>query len=103
MFGIYPTAYADNIVQVEDYQISSETNQNNNNYESMQAKDRAVDAPQRLLLLVLWFQIEIALHTIQKDKGRKKMLTKVRSLIFSPSLVEARLSMTPLALNSYQI
>jgi hypothetical protein len=37
---------------------------------------------------------------MQKDNGRKKMLTNVRSLTFSPSLVEARLSMTPLALKS---
>jgi len=38
---------------------------------------------------------------MQNDSGRKKMLTKVRSLTFSPNLVAARLSITALALNSY--
>lgn len=40
--------------------------------------------------------------TVQKANGRKKILTNVRSLTFSPSLVEALLSMTALALNSYR-
>lgn len=39
--------------------------------------------------------------TVQKVRGRKNMLTNVRSLIFSPSCVEALLSMTALALKSY--
>jgi hypothetical protein len=39
--------------------------------------------------------------TMQKESGRKKMLTKVRSLMFSPRRVDALLSITPLALNSY--
>ena len=39
--------------------------------------------------------------TVQNDSGRKNMLTKVRSLTFSPSRVDARLSMTALALKSY--
>jgi hypothetical protein len=38
---------------------------------------------------------------MQNESGRKKMLTKVRSLTFSPSRVDARLSITPLALKSY--
>ena len=38
--------------------------------------------------------------TVQKDRGRKKMLTKAKSLTFSPSLVDALLSITALALNS---
>lgn len=38
--------------------------------------------------------------TVQKDRGRKKMLTKANSLTFSPSLVDALLSITALALNS---
>lgn len=37
---------------------------------------------------------------MQNESGRKKMLTKVRSLMFSPSRVDALLSMTPLALNN---
>lgn len=41
--------------------------------------------------------------TVQNDSGRKKILTNVRSLTFSPSLVEALLSMTALALNSYGV
>jgi hypothetical protein len=40
--------------------------------------------------------------TITNESGRKKMLTKVSSLIFSPSWVEARLSITALALKSYK-
>ena len=39
--------------------------------------------------------------TVQNVRGRKNMLTNVRSLIFSPSCVEALLSMTALALKSY--
>lgn len=35
----------------------------------------------------------------QKARGRKKMLTKVKSFTFSPNLVDARLSTTALALN----
>ena len=35
------------------------------------------------------------------DNGRKKMLTNVSSLTFSPSLVDALLSITALALKSY--
>lgn len=38
--------------------------------------------------------------TVQNDRGRKNMLTKVRSFTFSPRRVEARLSMTALALNN---
>ena len=38
--------------------------------------------------------------TVQKVKGRKKMLTKVSNLMFSPSFVDVRLSMTALALKS---
>lgn len=38
--------------------------------------------------------------TVQKDNGIKKTLTKVSNFTFSPSLVEALLSMTALALNS---
>ncbi len=38
--------------------------------------------------------------TVQNDRGRKKMLTKAKSLTFSPSLVDALLSITALALNS---
>lgn len=38
--------------------------------------------------------------TVQKDRGRKKMLTNAKSLTFSPSLVDALLSITALALNS---
>jgi hypothetical protein len=37
---------------------------------------------------------------MQNDRGKKKMLTYVNSLTFSPSCVEARLSMTELALKS---
>lgn len=40
--------------------------------------------------------------TVQKASGRKKILTNVRSLTFSPSLVEALLSITALALNNYR-
>jgi len=40
--------------------------------------------------------------TVVNDSGRKKMLTNVRSLTFSPNLVLALLSMTPLALKSYE-
>jgi hypothetical protein len=39
-------------------------------------------------------------HTEENDRGRKKMLTKVRSFTFSPSRVDALLSITALALNS---
>jgi len=42
----------------------------------------------------------VEIHTEEKESGRKKMLTKVRSLTFSPSRVDALLSMTALALNS---
>ena len=38
---------------------------------------------------------------MQNESGRKNMLTNVRSLMFSLSLVDALLSITPLALNSY--
>lgn len=38
--------------------------------------------------------------TVQKDRGRKNMLTKAKSLTFSPSLVDSLLSITALALNS---
>lgn len=38
--------------------------------------------------------------TMQNDRGRKKMLTNVNNLTFSPSLVDARLSITALALKS---
>jgi hypothetical protein len=38
---------------------------------------------------------------MQKERGRKKMETKVRSLTFSPRRVAARDSMTPLALKSW--
>ena len=38
--------------------------------------------------------------SVQKDRGRKKMLTKAKSLAFSPSLADALLSITVLALNS---
>lgn len=38
--------------------------------------------------------------TVQKDRGRKKILTKAKSLTFSPSLVDALLSITALALNN---
>ena len=38
--------------------------------------------------------------TMQNDRGRKKMLPYVNSLTFSPSCVEARLSMMELALKS---
>jgi hypothetical protein len=37
---------------------------------------------------------------MQNDRGKKKMLTYVNSLTFSPRRVEARLSMTELALKS---
>jgi len=40
---------------------------------------------------------------MQNDKGRKKTLTNVRSLIFSPKRVDARLSITPLALNNWEL
>ena len=40
-------------------------------------------------------------NTMQNESGRKNMLTNVRSLMFSFSLVDALLSITPLALNSY--
>jgi hypothetical protein len=39
-------------------------------------------------------------QTMQNDRGKEKMLTYVNSLTFSPSCVEARLSMTELALKS---
>ena len=39
--------------------------------------------------------------TVQKASGRKNMLTYVNSLTFSPSLVDALLSMTALALNNW--
>ena len=38
--------------------------------------------------------------TVVNASGRKKMLTNVSNLTFSPSLVDALLSMTALALNS---
>ena len=38
--------------------------------------------------------------TVVNERGRKKMLTKVNSLTFSPNLVEALLSMTALAVKS---
>jgi hypothetical protein len=38
---------------------------------------------------------------MQNDSGRKNMLTKVRSLTFSPRRVDARDSITPLALNNF--
>lgn len=38
--------------------------------------------------------------TVQKDGGKKKMLTKAKSLAFSPSLVDALHAITALALNS---
>jgi hypothetical protein len=40
--------------------------------------------------------------TIQNESGRKKMPTKVRSLMFSPIRVDARISVTPVAFRSYQ-
>jgi hypothetical protein len=39
--------------------------------------------------------------TMQNESGKKKMLTYVNSLTFSPRRVEARLSMTELALKSW--
>lgn len=41
-------------------------------------------------------------HTEENDRGRKKMLTKVRSFTFWPSRVDALLSITALALNSFR-
>ena len=41
--------------------------------------------------------------TVVNASGRKKMLTNVSNLTFSPSLVDALLSMTALALNSYPL
>lgn len=41
--------------------------------------------------------------TVVNASGRKNMLTNVSSLTFSPSLVDALLSMTALALKSYQL
>jgi hypothetical protein len=38
---------------------------------------------------------------MQNESGRKKMLTKVRSFTFSPKRVDALLSITPLALKSF--
>lgn len=38
--------------------------------------------------------------TVQKVSGMKKIVTYVRSLMFSPSCVAARLSITALALKS---
>ena len=38
--------------------------------------------------------------TVVNANGRKKILTKVSSLIFSPNFVDALLSITALALNS---
>lgn len=38
---------------------------------------------------------------VQNDNGRKNIETKVKSLTFSPSRVEARLSITALALKSW--
>jgi hypothetical protein len=38
--------------------------------------------------------------TMQNESGKKRMLTYVNSLTFSPRRVEARLSMTELALKS---
>jgi len=38
---------------------------------------------------------------MQNERGRKNMLTNVKSLTFSPSRVDALLSITPLALKSY--
>jgi hypothetical protein len=58
----------------------------------------------RDLNLALVFQSqtfeESSMLTMQNDRGRKKMLTNVRSFTFSPSLVDARLSITALALKS---
>jgi hypothetical protein len=41
------------------------------------------------------------IRTTQRPSGRKKMLTNVRSLTFSPSCVAARDSITALALKSW--
>lgn len=48
----------------------------------------------------LEYGAEMLQSEVQKLRGRKKMLTKVRSLRFSPRWVEARDSMTALALKS---
>ena len=42
----------------------------------------------------------LAIRTAQNESGVKKMLTNVRSLIFCPSSLDARLSITVLALKS---
>ncbi len=52
--------------------------------------------------MVVW-KVERGRRTVVKARGRKKIDTKVRSLTFSPNLVEARLSMTALALKSWML
>ena len=48
-------------------------------------------------------QTGIPILTAQNESGRKKMLTRVSSLIFCPSLVDILLSITVLALKSCRV
>lgn len=52
--------------------------------------------------MVVW-KVERGRRTVVKARGRKRIDTNVRSLTFSPNLVEARLSMTALALKSWML
>lgn len=53
-----------------------------------------------MLKVINWSGLCKNRPTVQNVRGRKKILTKVRSLMFSPSCVEVRLSITELALKS---
>jgi hypothetical protein len=103
VFVISATPKPDQIVEVEDNEIGCKRYEGSNDCQRRKAEDRITDTPNRLFfsLACIFIQLPILYPlTIQKDKGRKKMLIDVSSLTFSPSRVAALLSITPLALNS---
>lgn len=102
---VHSTAELDDVVEVEDEDVGSESDQQSDDHEGFETKDRVADAPHRLRQ---WLDVNSSWkwelwHTMQNESGRKKMLTNVRSLMFSFNLVDALLSITALALNSFHL
>jgi len=101
--AVDPTAEFGDVVEIEDEEICAESDKGG---------DYCMTRALRLNIVLLTLhtdcsKVRLALafardgNTMQNESGRKNMLTNVRSLMFSFSLVDALLSITPLALKSY--
>ena len=104
--GLSAGAHED--VEIEDNDVSDEAHNDADVDQGGGVRRAILRAPNRLrgsgqstkrLRVMKWHRHFL---TVQKDSGRKNTLTKVNNLMFSPSRVAARLSMTALALKSFK-